>query len=70
MRTGSSSRPAASPAAIATSCSTGSTAEDGYLFQNSWGSSWGLNGRFKIKTADLASLLAAQGEACCTAELP
>lgn len=45
-------------------------AEDGYLFQNSWGSNWGLNGRFKIKTADLASLLAAQGEACCTAELP
>lgn len=43
--------------------------EDAYLFQNSWGSSWGLNGRFKIKVSDFASLLSDQGEACCSAEL-
>jgi Papain family cysteine protease len=45
-------------------------AEDGYLFQNSWGSSWGLSGRFKIKSADLAMLLASGGEACLAAESP
>jgi Papain family cysteine protease len=44
--------------------------EDAYLFQNSWGASWGQNGRFKIKRADFAGLLADQGEACCAAELP
>jgi hypothetical protein len=43
--------------------------EDAYLFQNSWGSAWGLNGRFKIKVDDFAGLLDDQGEACCSAEL-
>jgi Papain family cysteine protease len=45
-------------------------ADDAYLFQNSWGASWGLNGRFKIRRADFDSLLQDQGEACCAAELP
>lgn len=44
--------------------------EDAYLFQNSWGSNWGLNGRFKIKRSDFASLLSDYGEACCAVELP
>jgi Papain family cysteine protease len=44
--------------------------EDAYLFQNSWGSGWGLNGRFKIKRTDFAGLLSDHGEACCAAELP
>jgi len=44
--------------------------EDAYLFQNSWGASWGANGRFKMKRSDFASLLGADGEACCAAELP
>jgi Papain family cysteine protease len=43
--------------------------EDAYLFQNSWGSGWGLAGRFKMKRRDVARLLADQGEACCAAEL-
>jgi hypothetical protein len=45
-------------------------AEDAYLFQNSWGSGWGANGRFKMKRSDFDSLLQADGEACCAAELP
>jgi Papain family cysteine protease len=45
-------------------------ADDTYLFQNSWGASWGQNGRFKMKRSDFGSLLADQGEACCAAELP
>ena len=45
-------------------------AEDAYLFQNSWGVDWGLNGRFKIKRADFDGLLQDRGEACCAAELP
>jgi len=44
--------------------------EDAYLFQNSWGGSFGLNGRFKIKRSDFASLLDDYGEACCAVELP
>jgi hypothetical protein len=40
------------------------------VFQNSWGSGWGQNGRFKIKRADFDSLLQDSGEACCAAELP
>jgi hypothetical protein len=45
-------------------------AEDAYLFQNSWGGGWGLDGRFKIKRSDFDGLLQDQGEACCAAELP
>jgi hypothetical protein len=44
--------------------------DDTYLFQNSWGASWGQNGRFRMKRSDFAGLLADQGEACCAAELP
>lgn len=44
-------------------------AEGAYLFRNSWGSGWGQNGNFKIKTADLARLIAEQGEACVAAEV-
>ncbi|WP_157756738.1 hypothetical protein [Plantactinospora sp. KBS50] len=44
--------------------------EQAYLFQNSWGAGWGSNGRFKIKCSDFGDLLAADGEACCAAELP
>jgi hypothetical protein len=43
--------------------------EDAILFQNSWGVGWGQNGRFKMKTADVATLLAQQGEAVATLEL-
>lgn len=43
--------------------------EDGYLFRNSWGEGWGLKGNFKMKTRDVAALLAAQGEACLAAEV-
>lgn len=32
--------------------------------RNSWGESWGLNGDARIRFADLAKLLADQGEAC------
>jgi hypothetical protein len=44
--------------------------DDAYVFQNSWGGSWGQNGRFKMKRSDFGSLLADHGEACCAAELP
>lgn len=41
-----------------------------YTFLNSWGSSFGLGGRFKMKVSDFAGLLANQGEACTAVELP
>ncbi len=37
---------------------------------NSWGSGWGLSGRFKIRVSDFATLLASQGEALAAVELP
>jgi hypothetical protein len=36
---------------------------------NSWGRGWGENGRFWLDTADLAYLLASNGEACAGVEL-
>lgn len=44
--------------------------EGAFEFQNSWGSSWGQNGRFKMKYEDFDKLLQADGEACVTVELP
>lgn len=35
-----------------------------YTLHNSWGKSWGRNGKALIKGADLAKLLSQQGEAC------
>jgi hypothetical protein len=35
-----------------------------YTLHNSWGRSWGYNGEGKISRADMAKLLADQGEAC------
>jgi papain like protease len=44
--------------------------QNAFLCQNSWGRYWGVNGFFKVSYADMAKLLAADGEACGTAELP
>lgn len=44
--------------------------EDALEFLNSWGAFWGLNGRFKLKTADAARLMAQQGEVLAAVELP
>lgn len=38
-------------------------------FLNSWGDGWGLQGRFKMKYADVATLLQGDGEACAAVEL-
>lgn len=43
---------------------------DSYEFVNSWGDGWGVKGHFRIRSGDLAMLLAAAGEACLAAELP
>lgn len=42
----------------------------GYEFLNSWGSGWGVGGRFYMKTADWSSLLVNAGEAWTAVELP
>lgn len=44
--------------------------EQAFLFQNSWGKSWGLNGYFKMKYTDFQTLFNNQGEACVSVELP
>jgi hypothetical protein len=43
--------------------------EEAVLCQNSWGSNWGLSGRFKLKLPDLATLLGDHGEACVALEI-
>jgi hypothetical protein len=42
---------------------------DYFVFQNSWGSGWGLNGYFKMKVSDFDKLLNADGEAMAAAEV-
>lgn len=45
--------------------------EGALLFQNSWGTNWGMpGGRFKMTYADATMLLGQQGEACAAVELP
>jgi hypothetical protein len=44
--------------------------EGALLFQNSWGATWGMNGRFKMKYADFAHIFQRNGEACAAVELP
>jgi hypothetical protein len=48
------------------------SSSDSFLFQNSWGASWGLKGRFKMKASDVDSLIfvSGTGEACVAVELP
>lgn len=43
--------------------------DDVITFQNSWGSSFGLNGRFKMHAADFQTLVVSGFEACATVEL-
>jgi hypothetical protein len=44
--------------------------EDSYEAVNSWGTSWGLHGHFKIKKADFQKLLDEDGDAVACSELP
>jgi len=44
--------------------------EAAYVGDNSWGTSWGQSGSFKIKVADFGRLLLADGEAVAAVELP
>lgn len=44
--------------------------DDVITFQNSWGSNFGLNGRFKMHAADFQTLVVSGFEACATVELP
>lgn len=41
---------------------------DAYRIQNSWGSSWSQNGQAWIRSADMARLIAEDGECCCGVE--
>lgn len=43
---------------------------DTLTFLNSWSGDWGVNGRFKMRKAEFASLWAHQGEALAAVELP
>lgn len=45
-------------------CAAISVKNDAYRLDNSWGLGWGVNGSCYIKRADLARLLAEDGEAC------
>ena len=44
--------------------------EAAYVGDNSWGTSWGQSGSFKIKVADFGRLLLEDGEAVAAVELP
>jgi hypothetical protein len=43
---------------------------DAAVLLNSWGANWGEGGRFRMKWDDLEKLLAANGEACASVEIP
>jgi Papain family cysteine protease len=42
---------------------------DRFRLRNSWGSSWGLNGRCRIRVEDLQRLFSAGGTACMAFDL-
>lgn len=46
------------------------TAADMYYGQNSWGDGWGVKGHFRIAISDFAALLADNGDAYSTTEIP